>query len=32
MITPPDIQGTAASIPGDVMLRVVGERCKARLR
>lgn len=32
MILPYDIEGTTASIPGDLMLRVVGELCEARLR
>lgn len=32
MILPYDIEGTAASIPGDLMMRVVGELCEARLR
>lgn len=32
MIAPPDLEGTAASIPPDVMLRVVGELCAARQR
>lgn len=32
MILPYDIEGTEASIPGDLMMRVVGELCEARLR